>query len=799
MERLLAIVRAEVEASEPAALTAIVRRVVDDERARLAAGADPAAGAELADAVIARLEDLGDPGLTIPPLVINATGVILHTNLGRAPWPRAARLAAIAAASAYGYLELDEVSGRRGPRFAAAEEHLVALTGAEAALVVTNNAAALLLAVGLAGRRGSIVVSRGELVEIGGGVRIPEIVARAGARLVEVGTTNRTRPGDFEAALAEGRASAVLRVHPSNFAMSGFTESADLAEVAAIAHRHGALVLDDLGSGALLDTTAFGLEHEPTPAERLAAGADVVLFSGDKLVGGPQAGLIVGRRDLVARMRRDPLARAVRPDKAILAGVAATLAIYRAGRAALDIPVWRTIALDPAQPPGARRVDPGAPAVRSPTAPTPAWWSSGRRWAAARCPARRCPRSGSRCRPPRLRARRRSCGRARTGSWRGWRTARSCSTCGRCPGSTTGRSRAGSGTSPGPGHEQAAVEPGARMTVVVGTAGHIDHGKTTLLRALTGIDADRLPEERRRGMTIDVGYAHLALPDGSVLDFVDVPGHDRLVGNMLVGAGEIDAALLVVAADDGPNAQTIEHLELLDAIGIVDGPGGGDEDGRGRSRPGRRGVGRGRLLLVARTRLAGAPVVAVSGVTGAGLEELRTELVALRDRVEARLAPGLSGGSRLAIDRSFAVKGRGSVVTGSLRGGAVAMGAMLRLVPGGGEVRVREVQVQGGRRPGVRGGPDRAAGGGRRPRGPGARPCPDDGRRCRGDVAGPGGDVASGRAGAPGFRRGAPGSRRGRRWPAAEGRRAGRARRSRAAPLPRRHGAGRRARHPWPP
>jgi L-seryl-tRNA(Ser) seleniumtransferase len=200
--------------------------------------------------------------------------------------------------------------------------------------------------VGLAGRRGSVVVSRGELVEIGGGVRIPEIVARAGARLVEVGTTNRTHPGDYEAALAAGGARAVLRVHPSNFAMSGFTESADLAEVATIAHRHGAVVIDDLGSGALLDTAVFGLSHEPTPAERLAAGADIVLFSGDKLVGGPQAGLIVGRSDLVAKLRRDPLARAIRPDKAILAAVATTLGIYVSGRAATDIPIWRTIGLD---------------------------------------------------------------------------------------------------------------------------------------------------------------------------------------------------------------------------------------------------------------------------------------------------------------------------------------------------------------------------------------------------------------------------------------------------------------------
>jgi L-seryl-tRNA(Ser) seleniumtransferase len=350
VEAVLAVVRDGVDVSETTALTAIARAVVDTERHRLATGAAPLSTADLADAVVVRLGELGDPATTIPPRVINATGVVLHTNLGRAPWPRAARLAAIAAASGYGYLELDEATGRRGSRFRAAEEHVVALTGGEDALVVTNNAAALLLAVGLAGRgrrQHGVVVSRGELVEIGGGVRIPEMVARAGARLVEVGTTNRTRAGDFEAPLDDGRATAVLRVHPSNFAQTGFTESADPADVAAIAHRHGAIVIDDLGSGALLDTSAFGLAHEPTPAERLAAGADIVLFSGDKLVGGPQAGLVAGRADLVARMRRDPFARAVRPDKAILAGVAATLALYRAGRAALDIPVWRTIAREP--------------------------------------------------------------------------------------------------------------------------------------------------------------------------------------------------------------------------------------------------------------------------------------------------------------------------------------------------------------------------------------------------------------------------------------------------------------------
>jgi L-seryl-tRNA(Ser) seleniumtransferase len=190
-------------------------------------------------------------------------------------------------------------------------------------------------------------VSRGELVEIGGGVRIPEIVRRAGARLVEVGTTNRTRVDDYEAPLREGRAAMILRVHPSNFAMAGFVEAPDPAALAALAHDHGALVVDDLGSGALLATEAFGLAHEPTPKERLEAGADLVTFSGDKLVGGPQAGLIVGRADLVARLRKDPLARAMRPDKATLAAVAATLGLYRAGLATTEIPVWRMIAAPP--------------------------------------------------------------------------------------------------------------------------------------------------------------------------------------------------------------------------------------------------------------------------------------------------------------------------------------------------------------------------------------------------------------------------------------------------------------------
>ena len=343
MEAVLTALRPATPDVDGAARAVVAREVIDDERRRLVAdGVDRSRGAaDLAAEAAARLAAYGQTG--VEP-VINATGVIVHTNLGRAPWPRVAIEAAATAAGDYLLLELDRSTGRRGARARIAEDHLVALTGAEDALVTNNNAAAVALAVGLAGRGGGVIVSRGELVEIGGGVRIPEIVRRAGARLIEVGTTNRTRAADIEAALADGKAKVVLRVHPSNFTMAGFTETPDPVAVAEAAHRHGAIVVDDLGSGALLDTAAYGLAHEPLPAERLAAGADLVTFSGDKLVGGPQAGFIVGRADLVVRLRKDPLARAMRPDKVTMAAVAATLGAYRAGRATAEIPVWRMLA-----------------------------------------------------------------------------------------------------------------------------------------------------------------------------------------------------------------------------------------------------------------------------------------------------------------------------------------------------------------------------------------------------------------------------------------------------------------------
>ncbi len=268
VERVLTASRPLVPgATEPSALTSVARDVIAEERGRLAAGEPARMVDTLAEDVAGRLAAFADPLAQRP-----------HSCHQRdrghpAHEPRPGSLAAgghrsgDSSGCGYSLLEFDRDEGHRGPRFRAAETHLIALTGAEDALVTVNNAAALALAVGLAGRRG-VAVSRGELVEIGGGVRIPEIVRRTGARLIEVGTTNRTRASDFEAPLAEGRATVVLRVHPSNFAQTGFVEAPDPIEVARLAHAHGAIVVDDVGSGALLDTAAFGLAHEPTPAER---------------------------------------------------------------------------------------------------------------------------------------------------------------------------------------------------------------------------------------------------------------------------------------------------------------------------------------------------------------------------------------------------------------------------------------------------------------------------------------------------------------------------------------------------
>jgi L-seryl-tRNA(Ser) seleniumtransferase len=275
--------------------------------------------------------------------VINATGIIIHTNLGRAPLSKAAQEAVLAAAADYNTLEYDLDTGGRGSRLVHAGALVADITGAEAALVVNNNAAALVLLLSALASGREVVISRGQLVEIGGGFRVPEVMAQSGALLVEVGATNRTRAADYERALTD-RTAMLLRAHASNFRQIGFTESTPLDEMAAIAHRHGLLLVDDLGSGALLDTAAYGLEHEPTAQESIAAGCDLVCFSADKLLGGPQAGIIIGKKALVDTLKRHPLARAVRADKLCLAGLVATLEHYRRGEAVQHVPVWQMIA-----------------------------------------------------------------------------------------------------------------------------------------------------------------------------------------------------------------------------------------------------------------------------------------------------------------------------------------------------------------------------------------------------------------------------------------------------------------------
>ncbi len=277
--------------------------------------------------------------------VINATGVVLHTNLGRAPIAAAARSAMARAARGYGNLEFDLERGSRGSRYAHCVELLRELTGAAGALVVNNAAGALVLGMNTLAAGREVAVSRGELVEIGGGFRIPDILVRGGVRLREVGSTNRTRIEDYEAALRTGEVAALLKVHRSNFRIEGFTEEAAVAELAQLADRAGVPFFHDLGTGLMMDPATLGLAGEPTVVDSVADGAHVTAFSGDKLLGGPQAGILLGRRGLIAKMRRNPLCRSLRVDKVTLAGLEATLRLYRDPRRALgEIPTLRMIA-----------------------------------------------------------------------------------------------------------------------------------------------------------------------------------------------------------------------------------------------------------------------------------------------------------------------------------------------------------------------------------------------------------------------------------------------------------------------
>jgi L-seryl-tRNA(Ser) seleniumtransferase len=325
--------------------------VVEALRAELAAartalkrgGTPPHSADALLDRALAHARAESRPQLR---RVLNATGVVLHTNLGRAPLSAAARHALDQVARGFNTLEYDLASGRRGERGLGVERWLRRLTGAESALVVNNGAAAVLLTLSAVAAGRPVIVSRGELVEIGGSFRIPEILERSGARLVEVGTTNRTHLRDYQRALERHRdTGAILRVHPSNFRIAGFAARPALEEIVALARRRRVPVIEDLGSGALVDLSELGLEREPTVRESLNAGCDVVTFSGDKLLGAPQAGLILGRKTLVERARRDPMARALRVDKLTLAALEATLPAYdEPARALREIPALAMLA-----------------------------------------------------------------------------------------------------------------------------------------------------------------------------------------------------------------------------------------------------------------------------------------------------------------------------------------------------------------------------------------------------------------------------------------------------------------------
>ncbi len=333
-------------------LTRLARAVTDELRESLLAETSPddnGDGASSREALLAeaarRLERAARResarGLR---RVINATGVVLHTNLGRAPLSERARRAVADEAARYCTLEYDVETGARGPRGGRVEQLLAELTGAEAALVVNNCAAAALLILTALAQGGETIVSRGELVEIGGDFRVPDVMAQSGTRMVEVGTTNRTRLADYRHALTENTR-LVMRVHPSNYRIVGFTSVPTLSELAGLAHEAGLLLYEDAGSGALLDLSPYGLSGEPVISESVSDGADIISFSGDKLLGAAQAGLIVGRRDIVEQLRKHPLYRALRADKLALAALEATLEAYGRGAAASEVPALRMLAM----------------------------------------------------------------------------------------------------------------------------------------------------------------------------------------------------------------------------------------------------------------------------------------------------------------------------------------------------------------------------------------------------------------------------------------------------------------------
>jgi len=322
-----------------ASLVELIRQHLEHARLAIAAGNPCPSVDEIVESICAQVYALENPSLRP---IINASGVILHTNLGRAPLSKEAISAMNAVANGYCNLEFDLDSGTRGSRYVHIEPILCQLTGAEAALVVNNNASAVLLALTTLAKKREVIVSRGQAVEIGGGFRIPDVMRQSGTKLVEVGTTNCTYVTDYAQAISP-RTAALMRVHASNFRLMGFTHLVTLDELVTLGRQYDLPVFDDLGSGCFLDTTEFGLDAEPMIQQSIATGAGLVFFSGDKLMGGPQAGIIVGKKQFIDKLKKHPLTRAVRIDKIRLAGLVVTLIHYLKGEAISKIPVWRMI------------------------------------------------------------------------------------------------------------------------------------------------------------------------------------------------------------------------------------------------------------------------------------------------------------------------------------------------------------------------------------------------------------------------------------------------------------------------
>lgn len=321
------------------AIVDIARQYIDELRLSLSHGNQCPVFEQIRDTLLSRTTSLGKLS---PRPVLNATGVIIHTNLGRSPLSKEALAAMEMSSKGYSNLEIDLDTGKRGSRNVHTEQLLCQLTGADDALVVNNNASAVLLTLSALANRKEVIVSRGHAVEIGGKFRIPDVMKQSGAKLVEIGTTNKTYISDYEQAITP-RTGALLRVHSSNFKVIGFAEEVSIQELVNLGIKYDVNVLDDLGSGCLLDVSSFGLDTEPRVQDTIMAGAGLVMFSGDKLLGGPQAGIIAGKQSLIAKLKKHPLARAVRIDKTRLAALSATLIHYLKGDAVEKIPIWRMI------------------------------------------------------------------------------------------------------------------------------------------------------------------------------------------------------------------------------------------------------------------------------------------------------------------------------------------------------------------------------------------------------------------------------------------------------------------------